>query len=76
MEILIAGAVSLIVQGIKKFFGTSTFGTLVAVFAVSFFGAAIIFALKVSGLWEAFINVCLLAAGIYALIIKRFESGQ
>lgn len=67
---LVAG----VVQAMKKYFGTNQTGTMVALAAVSFRAAGVMYALQVAGLWDTIVKIAVSAAGIYALLIKPFES--
>lgn len=74
MEIIIAAAVSLIVQAIKKLVGTSEFGTLAAVLVVSLIGGAAYYFLQDTAFWTAFLQILAYAGAFYTFIIRRFES--
>lgn len=74
MEIFIGAAVSLVVQVIKKYAGTSEYWTLGAVLVLSLAAAAVYTALMAAGLWESFAQILIVAGAFYAYIIQRFQN--
>ena len=74
MEIIIGAAVSLVVQAIKKYLGTNTFGSLLAVLVVSLVAAFGYSYLVSTGMWDKLLPIVMAAGGFYAFIIKRFET--
>lgn len=74
MELLIGAVVAVIVQVVKKLAGTHEWATLAVLAGVSIAAAAVMFGLQRWGLWEAFLEIMVAAAGIYAIIIARFEN--
>lgn len=76
MELLIAAAVSLVVQVAKKLMGTNEIGTILFLLVVSFGVSLGVHILKAHGLWETFGQLALSAAGIYGLFIRRFETKE
>lgn len=75
-SMLIIGAiVSLIVQAIKKFAGTSEFWTLFAVVVVSLIGGGLWWvAENQTAYWGTFLQILTAAGAVYTFIIKRFET--
>lgn len=74
MEIFIAAIVSVVVQGVKKIFKTSIFGTTLTLLILSLFAGWAIVALQNAGYWESVIQIGAMSAGVWALILKRFEA--
>ena len=74
MEYALGILVSLIVQAIKKYGGTTTIGTLVALAVVSLIGAGTYVYFVNTPYWDVIVTVILTASTFYALLIKRFES--
>lgn len=74
MEILIAGVVvSLLVQWLKKRFGTDEYKTLGVVAAVSLVGAAAYTSLVAAGYWESVLEILVTAGAFYTYILARFK---
>ena len=82
MEIFIGAIVSFLLQVIKKLYKEHiaeewqdifVLGTLIL---LSFGGALIYQGMVDKGLWDGFLHLCITAAGIWALFIKRFEKKQ
>ena len=73
MEIILGAVVSLITQGIKKYFGTSELGSLAAVVIISLIGAGAYYFLANSIYWETLSQIFISAGAFYAFIIKRFQ---
>lgn len=74
MEIIVGAVVSLLVQAIKKYVGTSEYWTLGAVLVISLAAAAVYTALVSAGLWESFVQIVIVAGAFYAYIISRFKN--
>ena len=79
MELFVGAIISLISQAIKKVYkdriveewqDAAILGTLIL---FSFLGALIYQVMVDKGLWDGFLHICVNAAGIWALFIKRFE---
>ena len=66
---------SLVVEGVKRIFGTDRFGTLVTLAATSFLAAGLMFWLQSYGLWESFVRLGVSAAGIYGLLLQHVAKG-
>ena len=74
MEIAIVGvAVSLLVQWLKKQFGTDEYKTLGVVLVVSLLGAWGYTYLVTAGYWESVLAILLTAGSFYTYIIARFK---
>lgn len=74
MEVIIAVAVSLVVQGVKKYFGTDTFGTLLTVLILSLAGGFVYYVSSSAAWWSSFLQILTYAGAIYTYIIRRFEN--
>ena len=75
--VLFSGVVvSLLVQAIKKYLGTSKLGSLVAVVAVSLGASAVWLLIKEKGLTDVFMNVVVGAGAFYAFIISVYEKSD
>lgn len=65
--------VSLIVQWLKKVFGTSRLTTITIVVILSLVGGAMYYFLTDYGLWEQAVKIMVGAGAFYAFIIKSLE---
>ena len=75
LQLAIVGAVvSLIVQGIKNYAGTSTYGTLASVVVISGLAGWGYFLVKDTSFWPSFVQILTFAGAIYTYLIKRFET--
>lgn len=74
MELLIAAVVTLVVQTIKKLAGTSEYKTLAITVGVSLVGGGVYWLAKAYLDWEIIGKILLYAAGLYTLILRRFET--
>jgi hypothetical protein len=71
---LLAGAiVSVLVQAVKKYAGTSSLGTAASLVVLSLIGGASLYFLKQYGLWESVLQVLVYAGAAYGLIIKNAQ---
>lgn len=75
MEIIIAAAVSLIIQWFKQKL-TSEWQTLAALFVLSLAAAGAYAVLVSVGYWETVANILVIAGAFYAYIIQRFEKAK
>ena len=73
MEIILGGAVSLLVQYLKTKFGTSEYKTLAVLVVVSLIAASLYTYLVVAGYWATFANILVLAGAFYTFILARFK---
>jgi hypothetical protein len=74
---VIAGAVvSVVVEFVKRYFGTTEAGTLLALAVVSFAGAIAMGGLKSFGLWETFVQLAITAAGIFGLFVRHLPKSE
>lgn len=73
MEIILGSAVSILVQIIKTYVGTTKWVTLAIVLVLSLISAAVYAFLTTTGMLDKIIPILLSAGGIYVFIIKRFE---
>lgn len=73
MDVILGVVVSLLVQGIKKYFGTDQYITLVAVAVLSLGGALIFTGIQAVGFWPSFAHILEVAGAFYAFIILRFN---
>lgn len=71
MEYFVGVLVSIVVEGIKRYFGTNTFGSLVAVAAVSFAAAGIYVFFQDTEIWSTFLLVLATAGSFHNFIIRR-----
>ena len=72
MEILLGTAVSLVVEVTKKYFGTDTLGTMLAVAVLSLF-ASTVYTLYSDTVWyQTAIQIAITAGAFHNFIIKRF----
>jgi hypothetical protein len=74
MELLTGAIVSLIVQVIKKYFGTSEYVTLGIFAMLSLAGAAVYTYLVAAGYWQVVLQVIMSASAFYSIILARFAS--
>ena len=65
--------VSLVVQAIKEYFGTTTFGTYLALAAVSVVFGGIYVVLVNTSYWSTITEVITAAAAFHNLVIRRLE---
>lgn len=68
---IIGVVASLIMEGIKKYFGTSGFESKVAVVVVSLIGGAVYYFLKDTGMWTSFMGILATASTFYAFFLKK-----
>ncbi|MBS4082934.1 MAG: hypothetical protein KGZ73_05235 [Rhizobiales bacterium] len=73
MEYILGIAVSLVAQGYKKYLGTDTFGTYLAIFALSILAAALFVTLKDTEIWPSIVQVMTVAGAFHNFILRRFE---
>lgn len=73
MELFIAAGISIVVQLVKKMFGTSTLYTLGVLFGLSLVAGWLMWALQYYGFWETFVQVATMSAGVWALVIRQIE---
>lgn len=73
MEILIGAVVSLLTQLIKKIAKTNEYITLGLVLALSVSASGIYGILVSIGAWDKVLPILLNSAGIYSLLIRRFQ---
>ncbi len=80
MELLTLGivgaVVSAVVQGIKKFAGTSELWTLVIVVVVSGLAGWAYFLAKDTAFWPAFVQIVTFAGAVYTYLISRFPGAS
>jgi hypothetical protein len=75
MEIIFGGVVvSLIVQVIKKCFGTNRLVTITTCVVLSLIGGAVYTLLNHLGLWEQAVGMFITAGAFYAFIVKSLEA--
>lgn len=74
MEIFIAAIVSVIVQLVKKYLGTSNTWTMATLLAISLLAGWGVWALQNTGYWESVVQVGILSAGFWALVIRRIDA--
>ena len=75
MELLIvAVAVSLLVEWVKRKFGTDEYKTLGVLAVAALIGAVVYTYLVAAGYWEAVLNILVTASAFYALVISRFKA--
>lgn len=69
--IFVGVLVSLVVQGIKMYFGTNTTATLLSVAALSLLAAFGAVELQSLGYWTSFLQILTVAGAFYGFIIKN-----
>lgn len=74
MEIITGALVSLIVETVKRYTGSTEWVTLGVLAVVSLAGAGIYVALKDSSYWPTFYAILVQAAAFYTIIVQRFKS--
>lgn len=74
MELITGAVVSLIVEGVKRYFGTDEYKTLMVLFVVSLLGAGVYTYLVAAGYWQTVLGVLITASAFYGLIISRFKA--
>jgi len=73
MELLIGPAVSLIVEWLKRVFGTSEYKTLGVLLVLSLVAAGIYTYLVTAGYWATTAEVLITAGAFYTFVIARFK---
>ncbi len=72
MEIIIGSAVSIVVELIKRYVGTSPIGTLISVFIISI-AASIVYNLMLNAdIWDSVLPILMVAGGFHNFIIRQF----
>lgn len=71
--VIVGAVVSLVVQTIKKYAGTSEYETLASVIAVSVIAGIVYVFFKDSVWWQNFLEILVAAGAVYTYIIQRFE---
>ena len=75
MDILFGGViVSLIVQALKKFFGTDRLVTITICVGLSLLGGLAYTLLNNAGLWEQAVQIFAVSGAFYVFIVKSFEA--
>ena len=75
MDIIFGGVVvSLLVQALKKFFGTSRLVTITICVVLSLIGGLAYSLLNRYGIWEQAVQMFAVSGAFYAFIIKSFEA--
>ena len=73
MEYLLGVVVSLVVEGVKKYAGTSTLGTHLALLFVSLLGAFLwVYFQTFADLWPTLLTVLTVAAAFHNLVLRKF----
>lgn len=73
MEFLTGAMVSIIVQLIKKYFGTTTIGTYIAVAVVSVLAGALYWWLMTAGYWESTLQILVAAGAVHNFLLRPLE---
>lgn len=73
---IIGTIVSLIIQGIKKFAGTSEYITLALTVGVSLLGGAAYFYAKDTAFWPTFVQILSFAGAAYSYLVSRFPKAS
>lgn len=73
MEVIIGALVSLIVEVLKKQFGTSEYKTLGVLLVISLVAAAAYTYLVTAGYWQTVASVLVLAGAFYTFVLARFK---
>jgi len=75
LDIIFGGVVvSLLVQALKKFFGTSRLVTITICVVLSLIGGLAYSLLNRYGIWEQAVQMFAVSGAFYAFIIKSFEA--
>lgn len=75
MEYAIGVAASLVVEVVKKYWGTDTIMTHVALAIVSLAGAlGYVWLSADTALWQSFLQVVIVASSFHNLVIRKFET--
>jgi len=74
MEIFIAAVVSVVVQLVKKRFGTSMIMTTVVLIGLSLLAGLGMWYLQSANYWETAVQVTVMGAGVWALVLKKLEA--
>jgi len=76
LSIVFGGVVvSLIIQGIKKYFGTSRFVTILSTVILSIVGGFAYAWLNKNGMWQQALQILAVSGSFYAFIVKSIETG-
>ncbi len=73
ITIIIGATVSFVVQGVKRYFGTTPMYSIGALLVLSLLSGAGLFYLKQYGLIETFLQIIVYAGATYGLLIKNLE---
>jgi len=73
MEYILGVVASVLIQAIKKYFGTDTFATHLVVLVSCFGFAASWVLLKDTAFWATFLQVLVTAGAVHTFIIRKFE---
>lgn len=73
VTVLVGAGVSVVVQLVKKYAGTSSLATGATLLVLSVVSGASLFFLKQYGLWESTLQVLVYAGAAYGLIIKNAQ---
>lgn len=73
MEIILGATVSILVQIIKKYVGTSKWITLACVLVLSLIAAAVYAFLTTTGMLNKIVPILAYAGAIYTFLIHQFE---
>lgn len=73
MEFLTGVIVSLVIQGLKKWWGLDKFGTYIALAVLSLAGAYAYIWLASAGYWESVVQTLIVAGAVHNFVLRRFE---
>jgi hypothetical protein len=74
MEYALGVVVSLIVQAVKKYLGTSGLGSYAVLAVISLVGATLYVFFSSLSFWPVIIQVIIVAAAFHNLLIRPFQS--
>jgi hypothetical protein len=73
LSLIVGAVVSLITQVVKKYFGTSSIGSLAAMISLSVGAGFGMWYLKDKGLWDSFLQIIVASGAMYGLIVANAE---
>lgn len=75
-SLMIGAFVSVIVQAIKVYFGTSKTKTILATVVISLVAGAVYYFFKDTKYWQVFLQILAFASMVYNFLIKPIEDRQ
>jgi hypothetical protein len=74
MELLTGAIVSIVVQIVKKYFGTSEYMTLGVLAVLTIVAAGAYTYLTAAGYWQTALQILITAGAFYTIVIARFNA--